>query len=106
MMAYSNRNRSACIRIPAYSDSPNAKRIEYRCPDPSSNPYLAFAAMLMAGIDGILNRIEPGKPMDMDLYEAGRFERATGAGFAGSSPERTSKPTTSSCCGAASSPRT
>jgi len=69
MMAYSNRNRSACIRIPAYSDSPKAKRIEYRCPDPSANPYLAFSAMLMAGIDGILNCIEPGKPMDMDLYE-------------------------------------
>jgi glutamine synthetase len=70
MMAYSNRNRSACIRIPAYSDSPKAKRIEYRCPDPSCNPYLAFSAMLMAGIDGVLNCIEPGAPMDIDLYEA------------------------------------
>jgi glutamine synthetase len=70
MMAYSNRNRSACIRIPAYSESPNAKRIEYRCPDPSTNPYLAFSAMLMAGIDGIINKIDPGDPMEMDLYEA------------------------------------
>lgn len=70
MMAYSNRNRSACIRIPAYSDNPKAKRIEYRCPDPSANPYLAMAAMLMAGVDGILNRIDPGMPMDLDLYEA------------------------------------
>jgi glutamine synthetase len=69
MMAYSMRNRSACVRIPAYSDEPKAKRLEYRCPDPSCNPYLAFAAMLMAGIDGIINRIDPGIPMDMDLYE-------------------------------------
>ncbi len=70
MMAYSNRNRSACIRIPAYSDKPATKRIEYRSPDPSSNPYLAFAAQMMAGIDGIINCIDPGEPMDFDLYEA------------------------------------
>jgi glutamine synthetase len=70
MMAYSNRNRSACIRIPAYSESPKAKRIEYRCPDPSANPYLAFSAMLMAGLDGIINKIDPGDAMEMDLYEA------------------------------------
>jgi glutamine synthetase len=70
MMAYSMRNRSACVRIPAYSDAPKAKRIEYRCPDPSCNPYLAFAGMLMAGIDGIINCIDPGMPMDVDLYEA------------------------------------
>jgi glutamine synthetase len=69
MMAYSRRNRSACVRIPVYSNSPNAIRIEYRCPDPSTNPYLAFAAMLMAGIDGIINKIDPGKPMDIDLFE-------------------------------------
>lgn len=69
MMAYSMRNRSACVRIPAYSAEPKAKRIEYRCPDPSCNPYLAFAAMLMAGIDGIINKIDPGLPMDIDLYE-------------------------------------
>ena len=69
MMAYSHRNRSACIRIPAYSSSEGAKRIEYRSPDPTANPYLAFPAMLMAGIDGIINKIDPGDPMDLDLYE-------------------------------------
>lgn len=70
MMAYSHRNRSACIRIPAYSNSASAKRIEYRSPDPTANPYLAFSAMLMAGLDGIMNKIDPGDPMDLDLYEA------------------------------------
>ncbi|PKO12399.1 MAG: type I glutamate--ammonia ligase [Chloroflexi bacterium HGW-Chloroflexi-10] len=69
MMAYSSRNRSACVRIPMYSNSPNAIRVEYRCPDPSANPYLAFSAMLLAGIDGILNKIDPGSPMDIDLFE-------------------------------------
>ena len=69
-MAYSQRNRSACIRIPAYSDSEGAKRIEYRSPDPTANPYMAFSAMLMAGVDGIINKIDPGSPMDMDLYES------------------------------------
>ena len=68
-LAYSQRNRSACIRIPMYSPSPKAKRIEFRCPDPSCNPYLAFAAMLMAGLDGIENQIDPGEPLDKDLYE-------------------------------------
>jgi glutamine synthetase len=69
MMAYSRRNRSACVRIPVYSTSPSSVRIEYRCPDPSANPYLAFAAMLMAGLDGIQNKIDPGDPMDIDLFE-------------------------------------
>jgi glutamine synthetase len=69
MMAYSRRNRSACVRIPVYSNSPSSIRIEYRSPDPSSNPYLAFAAMLLAGIDGIRNQIDPGSPMDIDLFE-------------------------------------
>jgi len=68
-LVYSQRNRSAGVRIPMYSTSPKAKRIEYRCPDPSCNPYLAFAAMLMAGLDGIQNKIDPGEPMDVDLYE-------------------------------------
>jgi glutamine synthetase len=68
-LIYSARNRSACVRIPVYSESPKAKRIEFRCPDPSANPYLAFAAMLMAGLDGIKNRIEPQAPIDKDLYE-------------------------------------
>jgi len=69
MMAYSRRNRSACVRIPVYSNSPSAIRMEYRCPDPSANPYLAFAAMMMAGIDGIVNKIDPGDPLDIDLFE-------------------------------------
>ena len=68
-LVYSARNRSACIRIPITGSNPKAKRIEFRCPDPSSNPYLAFAAMLMAGLDGIQNKIEPPKPVDKDLYE-------------------------------------
>ncbi|HEV8633186.1 MAG TPA: type I glutamate--ammonia ligase [Chloroflexota bacterium] len=68
-LIYSQRNRSACVRIPVYSASPKSKRIEFRCPDPSSNPYLAFAAMLMAGLDGIKRRIEPQTPIDKDLYE-------------------------------------
>jgi glutamine synthetase len=68
-LMYSQRNRSACVRIPMYSNSPKAKRIEFRCPDPSCNPYLAFAAMLMAGLDGIENRIMPPAPVDKDLYD-------------------------------------
>ena len=68
-LVYSARNRSACIRIPVTGTSPKAKRIEFRVPDPSSNPYLAMAAMLMAGIDGIKNKIEPLAPVDKDLYE-------------------------------------
>src|SRR5512142_156651 len=68
-LAYSQRNRSASIRIPMYSKSPKAKRIEFRAPDPSCNPYLCFAALLMAGLDGVQNRIDPGDPADKDLYE-------------------------------------
>jgi len=68
-LAYSQRNRSAAIRIPMYSNSPKAKRVEFRCPDPSCNPYLAFSAILMAGIDGIINRIDPGEPLDKDIYD-------------------------------------
>ena len=68
-LAYSSRNRSASIRIPMYSPSPKAKRIEVRFPDPSCNPYLSFAAMLMAGLDGIENKIDPGMPIEKDLYE-------------------------------------
>ena len=76
-LVYSARNRSACIRIPITGSNPKAKRIEFRCPDPSSNPYLAFAAMLMAGIDGILNKIEPPAPVDKDLYELEGEEAAS-----------------------------
>ncbi|MEJ7651793.1 MAG: type I glutamate--ammonia ligase, partial [Nakamurella sp.] len=61
--------RSACIRIPISGSNPKAKRIEFRCPDASANPYLAFAAMMMAGLDGVKNRIEPPAPVDKDLYE-------------------------------------
>ncbi|EEH66567.1 glutamine synthetase, type I [Actinomyces urogenitalis DSM 15434] len=68
-LVYSARNRSACIRIPVTGSSPKAKRVEYRVPDPSANPYLAFAAVLMAGIDGIRGRIEPREPIDKDLYD-------------------------------------
>jgi glutamine synthetase len=75
-LAYSQRNRSACIRIPMYSSSPKAKRIEFRCPDPSTNVYLAFAAMLMAGLDGVQNRIDPGEPLDKNLYDLGPEDRA------------------------------
>ena len=67
-LAYSSRNRSAAIRIPMYSASPKAKRIECRFPDPACNPYLAFSAMLMAGLDGIENKIDPGEPLDRDIY--------------------------------------
>ncbi len=68
-IAYSQRNRSACVRIPVYSKSEKGKRIEFRTPDPSCNPYLAFSALLMAGLDGIQNRIHPGEPLDKDLYD-------------------------------------
>lgn len=68
-LAYSQRNRSASIRIPVTTFSPKAKRIEFRCPDATSNPYLAFAAMMMAGVDGIINKIHPGEPLDKDLYD-------------------------------------
>jgi len=75
-LMYSARNRSACVRIPMVSKSPKAKRVEFRAPDPMANPYLAFSALLMAGIDGIQNRIEPPKPLDKDLYELPPLERA------------------------------
>jgi glutamine synthetase len=68
-LAYSQRNRSAGIRIPMYSPNPKAKRLEYRCPDPSCNPYLSFSAILMAAIDGIQNKIDPGEPLDKDIYD-------------------------------------
>ncbi|MGC4942100.1 type I glutamate--ammonia ligase [Kribbella sp. DT2] len=76
-LVYSQRNRSACIRIPITGSNPKAKRIEFRCPDPSANPYLAFAAQLLAGIDGIRNKIEPADPIDKDLYELPPEEHAS-----------------------------
>ncbi len=75
-LVYSARNRSACIRIPLTGSNPKAKRIEFRCPDPSSNPYLAFAACLLAGLDGLQNKIEPLPPVDKDLYELPPEEHA------------------------------
>ena len=68
-LAYSQRNRSAAVRIPMYSPSPKAKRVEFRCPDPTCNPYLAFSAMMMAGLDGIENKIDPGEPLDKNIYD-------------------------------------
>jgi glutamine synthetase len=73
-LAYSSRNRSASIRIPMYSPSPKAKRLEFRSPDPSCNPYLAFSAMLMAGLDGIEKKIDPGEPLDKDIYGLSKAE--------------------------------
>jgi glutamine synthetase len=68
-LAYSASNRSAAVRIPMFSSSPKAKRLEFRPPDPSCNPYITFAALLMAGLDGIQNRIDPGEPLDKDIYD-------------------------------------
>jgi glutamine synthetase len=68
-LAYSRRNRSAAIRIPMYSNSPKAKRVEFRPPDPACNPYLTFSALMMAGLDGIENKINPGQPLDKDIYD-------------------------------------
>lgn len=75
-LVYSQRNRSACVRVPITGSNPKAKRIEFRIPDPSCNPYLAFSAMLMAGLDGIRNKIEPPEPIDKDLYELPPEEHA------------------------------
>ena len=76
-LVYSQRNRSAAIRIPITGSNPKAKRIEFRAPDPSGNPYFGFAAMMMAGLDGIKNRIEPHAPVDKDLYELPPAEQAS-----------------------------
>lgn len=73
-LAYSRRNRSATCRIPMYSNNPESKRVELRFPDGSANPYLAFAAMLMAGLDGVQNKIDPGEPLDQDIYDLAQAE--------------------------------
>jgi glutamine synthetase len=86
-LAYSSRNRSAGIRIPTYSDNPKARRIEYRPPDPAANPYLAFAAMLLAGLDGIQNKLEPGEPLDKNTYELTAEEMKRVPNVAGSLEE-------------------
>jgi glutamine synthetase len=75
-LVYSQRNRSAACRIPMYSQSPKAKRVEFRCPDPTANPYLTFAAITMAAIDGIQNKISPGQPIDRDIYHLSPAELA------------------------------
>jgi glutamine synthetase len=86
-LVYSQRNRSACVRIPITGSNPKAKRVEFRVPDPSCNPYLAFSAMLMAGLDGIRNKIEPPEPIDKDLYELPPDEHAAVAQVPTSLPE-------------------
>jgi glutamine synthetase len=86
-LAYSKRNRSAAVRIPVYSESPKAKRLEFRPPDPSCNAYLAFAAMMMAGLDGIKNKIDPGQPLDKDIYELEPHELAKVPSLPGSLDE-------------------
>ena len=85
-LVYSARNRSACVRVPVTGSNPKAKRIEFRVPDPSCNPYLAFSAMLMAGLDGIKNKIEPPEPVDKDLYELPPDEAASIPQVPGSLP--------------------
>ena len=86
-LAYSARNRSAAVRIPMFSQSPKAKRLEFRPPDPSCNPYIAFAAMLLAGLDGIQNQIDPGEPLDKDIYDLPPEELANVPSLPGSLDE-------------------
>jgi glutamine synthetase len=74
-LVYSARNRSAAVRIPMYSESPKSKRFEFRCPDPSSNGYLTFSAIMMAAVDGIKNKIDPGEPLDKNIYELGEKDK-------------------------------
>jgi glutamine synthetase len=87
-LVYSANNRSACIRIPSTGTDAKAKRIEFRTPDPSCNPYLAFSAILLAGVDGIRNRIEPPDPIDEDIYELAGTERGKSIGSAPGSLEK------------------
>lgn len=86
-LVYSQRNRSAAARIPMYTDHPHAKRVEFRPPDPTANPYLAFAAMLMAGIDGVQNKIDPGDPLEADIYDLSPEQAAGVAQVPGSLDE-------------------
>src|SRR5260370_33334937 len=86
-LAYSRRNRFAACRIPMYSANPKAKRVEFRPPDPSCNPSLAFAAMLMAGLDGVENKIDPGQPLDKDSYDLAPEELAKVPSMPGSLAE-------------------
>src|SRR5204862_1079957 len=68
-LVFSARNRSACVRVPMYHEAPKTKRVEFRSPDPTANPYLAFSALMLAGLDGIKRRLDPGEPLDADIYE-------------------------------------
>jgi len=68
-LVYSARNRSACVRVPMYHEAPKTKRVEFRSPDPTANPYLAFSALMLAGLDGIKRELDPGEPLDADIYE-------------------------------------
>lgn len=86
-LVYSQRNRSAAIRIPTYSTSEKSKRIEFRCPDTAANPYLTFAALMMAGLDGVKNKIDPGPPSDFDLYDASPAQLRRIKSTPGSLPE-------------------
>jgi glutamine synthetase len=86
-LVYSQRNRSACIRIPTYFTTPGARRLEFRSPDPTCNPYLSFSAQLMAGLDGVLNKVEPPAPVDKDIYELPDEEKKGIAGTPGSLEE-------------------
>src|SRR5207237_6469665 len=85
-LAYSARNRSACVRIPTYSQSPAARRLEFRSPDPMCNPYLSFSAMLMAGLGGVKRKIEPPKPGDADPYQLGGVGAESGEAQPGAPP--------------------
>src|SRR5260370_19477016 len=91
-LAYSKRNRSAAVRIPVYSESPKAKRLEFRPPDPSCNPYLAFAGMLMAGLHGIQQKIDPGQPLDKDIFELDAEEASKIPSMPGSLEEAANTP--------------
>lgn len=86
-LCYSARNRSAACRIPVYSTSPSSKRVEFRCPDPSCNPYITFAAMIMAGLDGVINKIDPGPAVDRNIYELDEKEKGHIRTVPGSLPE-------------------
>ena len=86
-LVYSQRNRSACVRIPTYFTTPGARRLEFRSPDPTCNPYLSFSAQLMAGLDGVINKIEPPAPVDRDIYEMSPEEKVDIAGTPGSLEE-------------------
>ncbi len=86
-LVMSARNRSAAVRIPMYSENPKARRLEFRCPDPSCNGYLLFSAMLMAVLDGIQNKIDPGEPLDRDIYELEPHELERYPHAPGSLPE-------------------